>query len=83
MTLDNVQEIKSFLIDLCTKTELQAMAERLQAASLIKQGLAYREISNKTGLSTTTVTRIAHWIENGEQGYNMVLKRLNENNKTS
>ena len=76
LTIKTDKEMQKFLIDLCTKTELQAMSERLQAAKLIKKGTPYREISKQTGLSTTTVTRIANWIKGGEQGYNLVIDRL-------
>jgi TrpR-related protein YerC/YecD len=78
LSIKTDKEMHNFLTDLCTKTELQAISERLQAAKLIKAGTPYRDISKQTGLSTTTVTRISNWIKQGEQGYNTVLERLEQ-----
>ncbi|MGC8510956.1 MAG: YerC/YecD family TrpR-related protein [Acidimicrobiales bacterium] len=63
----------AFLKDLCTTTELDAMGQRLQVARLVDQGLAYQEISRRTGASTATVTRVAHWLHYGEGGYRAIL----------
>lgn len=74
--IDSKKDLKNFLIDLCTTTELQAMSERLEVAKLISKKIPYRKISETTGLSTTTITRIATWIKDGNQGYNKALKKL-------
>jgi len=76
LSLNNKKDIQNFLIDLCTQTELQAMSERLEVAKLIDKKIPYRKISELTGLSTTTITRIATWIKDGKQGYNKILKNL-------
>jgi len=76
LSLDNKKDLQNFLIDLCTQTELQAMSERLEVAKLINQKIPYRKISELTGLSTTTITRIANWMKDGKQGYNKALKNL-------
>jgi TrpR-related protein YerC/YecD len=65
----------AFLRDLCTTNELDAMGQRLQVARLVDEGLPYTEISRRTGASTATVTRVAHWLHYGEGGYRAVLKR--------
>jgi TrpR-related protein YerC/YecD len=65
----------AFLKDLCTTNELDAMGQRLQVARLVDSGVAYQEISRRTGASTTTVTRVAHWLHYGEGGYREVLAR--------
>ena len=75
LTLKNTKECENFLTDLCTKSELKCMSERWEALKLIEQGLPYREIAKKTGTSTATVTRIAHWLNNGTGGYKMALDR--------
>ena len=62
--------IATFTSDLC-----EAMAERLEVARLLQEGLSYRRISELTGASTTTVTRIAHWCKHGEGGYRTMLQR--------
>lgn len=73
LKLKKVEDVKSFLRDICTISELQAMTERYQVAQLLKQGVAYRKIAEKTGVSTTTVTRVAHWMKHGEGGYGKAL----------
>lgn len=62
-------ELASFLRDIATLSELQDMSERLEIARLLSKGLSYREVARCTGASTTTVTRVARSIENGEGGY--------------
>ena len=51
------------------------MAHRWQAAQLVDQGLPYHEVARQTGASTTTVTRVAHWLRHGEGGYRLALDR--------
>lgn len=67
-------ETANLMRDLCTIAELTAMADRWQMALLIDQGVSYREIAKKLGTSTATVTRVAHWIANGEGGYKKALR---------
>ena len=68
-------ELVAFLRDLCTLGELEAMAHRWQVARLVHKGLPYTEIAEKTGASTATVTRVAHWLNHGEGGYRLALDR--------
>lgn len=67
------EEMANFLRDIGTLSELQAWSERLEVAKLLAQGLTYRDIALKTGASTTTVTRVAKFLENGQGGYRKVL----------
>ena len=69
------QTVAAFLRDLCTTAELDAMGQRLQVARLVDEAVSYQEISRRTGASTATVTRVAHWLRHGEGGYGAVLKR--------
>lgn len=73
--LQDPDEVERFLRDLCTLSELQAMAHRWEVAKLLERGLPYHEISKLTGASTTTVTRVAHWLRHGEGGYRLALER--------
>jgi TrpR-related protein YerC/YecD len=73
--LRDPEVMAAFLKDLCTTAELDAMGQRLQVARLVSGGVPYQEISRRTGASTATVTRVAHWLRYGEGGYNAVLKR--------
>ena len=69
------QETQAFLRDLCTRAELDAMAHRWQVAQLLEEGLPYLEVAEKAHASTTTVTRVAQWLRNGEGGYRLALSR--------
>ena len=68
------EDMANFMRDVATLSELQAFGERLEVARLLAQGLSYRQVAAKTGASTTTVTRVANFLENGEGGYRKVLK---------
>lgn len=70
----NEEQMENFLRDVSTLSEMQALSERLEVARLLGRGLSYRQVASMTGASTTTVTRVANFIENGEGGYRRVLK---------
>lgn len=72
--LKDEQEVKSFLADLCTPQEIDAMAERWKLAELLDENLPYRQIADRTGASTATVTRVAKALRFGS-GYRLALKR--------
>ena len=73
-------EMERFLVDLCTPAELRAISERWYVANLLdKGGLSYREINAQTGVSTTTIGRVARFLnEEPHQGYRAILDRLKE-----
>jgi len=75
LKLKSVDECKKFFRDLCTLSELSSMAERLAVAKMIQREVSYRGISSKTGSSTATITRVAHWLHHGMGGYKIVLGR--------
>src|SRR3954470_5342053 len=64
--LETRSELETFFRDLGTLSELEAMAHRWQVARLLEKGLPYLEIAQRTGASTTTGTRGAHWLRHGE-----------------
>ena len=68
-------EVERFLRDLCTMSELDAMAHRWQVAQLLDEGLPYLEVARRAHASTTTVTRVAQWLRRGEGGYALALRR--------
>jgi TrpR-related protein YerC/YecD len=74
-SLKSRAELESFMRDLCTLGELEAMAHRWRVARLVHQGLPYTEIAEKTGASTATVTRVAHWLNHGEGGYRSAIDK--------
>ncbi len=63
------EDMGNLLRDVGTLSELQAWGERLEIARHLAKGLSYREVAALTGASTTTVTRVAKFIENGPGGY--------------
>src|SRR5690348_10914621 len=75
-SLRTADEVGRFLRDLCTLSELEAMAHRWQVVRLLEEGLPYLEISKRTHASTTTVTRVAFWLRHGAGGYRLVLDRM-------
>jgi len=77
LSLRTTEEVARFFRDLCTLAELEAMAHRWEAARLLDQRLPYHEVARRTGASTTTVTRVAHWLRHGEDGYRLALDRRN------
>ena len=78
LALRSPDEVEQFLRDLCTIAELEAMAHRWAVARLLDDGLPYTEVARQTHASTTTVTRVAHWLRHGEGGYRLALERLKE-----
>jgi TrpR-related protein YerC/YecD len=73
--MKNAEETSHLLRDLCTVSELDAMAHRWQVAQLLDEGLPYLEVAKRAHASTTTVTRVAQWLRRGEGGYGLALRR--------
>jgi TrpR-related protein YerC/YecD len=77
-SLKDPADCAAFFADLCTPAELDALAGRWKVARLLDKGIPYREISEKTGISTATVTRVARCLTYGKDGgYRRVLCRSN------
>jgi len=76
LLLKNVDECYMFFEDLCTITEIKALAQRLEVAKLLRNGTTYSEISEKTGASTATISRVNRYLNYGADGYKLVLDRL-------
>lgn len=75
LTLGDADECRRFFRDLLTPAELQAMADRWSVVPLLDQGLPYRRINELTGVSVTTIGRIARFLSNGNGGYALALSR--------
>ena len=76
LTQQTPAELRTFLIDLCTPAELQALADRWRVVPLLVEGAAYRDIHERTAVSVTTVGRIARCLEFGAGGYRRAVDRL-------
>lgn len=73
--LRTASECERFFADLCTPGELASMADRWHTARLLAQGVPYRSIYSRTGVSTATVTRVARALTHGDGGYELILTR--------
>ncbi|HEV8697747.1 MAG TPA: YerC/YecD family TrpR-related protein [Candidatus Limnocylindrales bacterium] len=76
LALESSDDAAAFFRDLCTLGELRDMAQRWAVVGMLDAGLHYAEISQRTGASTATVTRIASWLHHGQGGYRTALDRL-------
>jgi TrpR-related protein YerC/YecD len=77
LALRSVEECRAFFHDLCTPAELQALKDRWAVAELLSHGkLTYRQVHDQTGVSLTTIGRVARYLAAGEGGYSKVLQRM-------
>ena len=76
ISLETAAECQNFLRDLCTPAELQALVDRWQVVELLEQGLTYRKIHDVTGVSVTTIGRVARFLTDGFGGYRAAIDRI-------
>lgn len=81
LALETKEECLAFFEDILTINELRQMAQRMEVAALLDQGMSYNDIVNKTGASSTTVSRVNRCLVYGEEGYRTVLRRIATENK--
>ena len=74
--LEDGEDVAKLFADLCTPAEISAMADRWRAVQEIKQDKPYRQIYAETGVSVTTVARIARCIAHGSGGYNLMYDKV-------
>ena len=80
LKLKTRDECYDFFEDLCTISEILSMAQRLEVAKLLNRGMKYQDIAKNTGASTATVSRVNRSLKYGNDGYQLVLRRLEEEN---
>ncbi len=76
--LANQDEACAFFSDLCTPAELEAMTDRWQVVPLLQEGIPYRSIHEQTGVSVTTITRVARFLTRGNGGYALMTERVDK-----
>ena len=76
LSLQNEEECSQFFSDLCTPSELEAMVDRWAVVPFLNEGLPYRKIHDITGVSVTTIGRVARFLTIGNGGYKTALDRL-------
>ncbi len=74
-SLRDGEEALRFLRDLCTVNELREFAARWELARLLDEGVSYHDISEQTGASSATISRVNQWLRYGRDGYRLVLDR--------
>ena len=82
ISLRSAEECGNFFKDLCTPAELQALVDRWQVVQLLKQGLPYRKIHDETGVSVTTIGRVARFLSDGFGGYETAIRRTGSTDDT-
>lgn len=80
LALKSKNNAKRFLRDLMTEKEIEEFSNRLQAAQMLENDIPYSIIENKTGLSSTTIARVAKWLNGEEGGYKIILNKLHHHN---
>lgn len=75
-SIKSEEEAANFLRDLLTLAEIEEFSNRLKIARLLLEEHSYKEIADICKTSTTTVTRVAHWLFNGCGGYYNLLKKF-------
>ena len=83
LSLKNIDECYRFFEDACTVKEILDIAQRLKAAKMLKAGKNYIEVCAETGMSSATISRVSRCLEYGDGGYDLVIKRTEENNDNS
>lgn len=73
--LESSADVRAFLLDLCTPSELEAMVDRWRVVPLLLQRIPYREIHSLTQVSVTTIGRVARTIDHGSGGYLAAIRR--------
>jgi TrpR-related protein YerC/YecD len=76
LALRSVDELRAFFRDLCTPAEIEAMADRWTVVPFLERGMPYREIHEHTGVSVTTVGRVARFLAQGNGGYRLAADRV-------
>lgn len=76
LKLKTPKEAANFFRDLLTMSEIREFANRWQMVKMLYQGISYGNIAKKLKVSTATVTRVAHWLNNGFGGYKALADRV-------
>lgn len=78
LSLENTEECYTFFEDICTVNELLSLSQRFEVARMLREHKTYLEIAEKTGASTATISRVNRSLNYGNDGYDMVFKRIGE-----
>ena len=76
LLLESPEQCYNFFVDLCTVSELKAMEQRFEVASLLNDGMIYSDILEQTGASSATISRVNRSLSYGTGAYERVFARL-------
>ena len=82
LTLGSVEDCYNFFEDICTVSEIKAIAQRLEVAKMLRDGKKYADIEVLTGASSATISRVNRCLQYGSDGYTLVLDRLEAEEKS-
>lgn len=78
LSLKTREDCYAFFEDLCTVNEILSLSQRFEVATMLRDKQTYLEIAEKTGASTATISRVNRSLNYGNEGYNLVLGRMEE-----
>ena len=78
LSLKNMDECFDFFEDICTINELLSLSQRFEVARMLREQRTYLEIAEKTGASTATISRVNRSLNYGNDGYDMVIRRMED-----
>jgi TrpR-related protein YerC/YecD len=81
LLLQNIEECYRFFEDIATIAEIKALAQRLEVAKMLQRNETYTAIGEVTGVSTATISRVKRCLNFGADGYQLILRRLQEQQK--
>ena len=76
LSLENKEECYQFFEDVCTVKELTAIAQRVEVAKMLREERTYLDIAKETGASTATISRVNRSLNYGNDGYELVVSRM-------
>lgn len=71
--IDSPEACAAFLDDLCTRKEVEQMAQRLRAAKLLFEGKTYSQVIEQTNISSATLSRVSRCVQYGS-GYRRMVQ---------
>lgn len=83
LSLKNIDEAQRFFRDLLTEPEILEFANRWRVAQMLSKNISYSKIEKQTNMSTTTIARISKWLNNGMNGYKLIIERVNHHHLAS
>ncbi len=78
LNLETIEDCYVYFEDLCTIKEIRDMAQRLDAAILLKNGMSYQKISDTLDISTATIGKVSKCLNYGSGGYAAAINKLNK-----